>query len=180
MHPEILNIGDEIIVSPVGPGVITGFDRSGYPQVNKQAVGTCTRIDGAKYGPMELLRRPGDAGPAPSPVSPVSLSGSGAGLGVGGVAPVPEPVAAPVAPPIEPPAPTPAPPPVEAPAPAPIEPVAHSHEGETPVFEEVIIPPPAPEPTFENPAPRERQEISSSDVGSLDDVLGGSTTTDEN
>lgn len=132
LHPEYLNIGDPISHSPVGPGMVTGYNRQGYPLVNGQAVGTCTRADGAKFGPMQQLRKPDDGfvqtelsdgtvGPAPSKFTvPVMTTQNASGLVSGGpLTSEPEPSPAPA----EPPAPEPAPSPETAPpSPPPAEP----------------------------------------------------------
>lgn len=112
MHPTILNIGDEVSGSPVGPGKVTGFTSQGYPLVNGMATGTLTRIDGAKYGPFGTLSVPHDRTVKGRTIEPVSsLYGDPHPSRFANPAAVspPAPVAAPV--------PAPAPTPVAAPAP---------------------------------------------------------------
>jgi len=118
MDPKVLNIGDQVAYSSVGPGFVTGFHKNGYPEVNGKAVGNLVRIDGAKYGSAGTLALPTDAQPAQTPVAAVSTMFGGAALAE----------TKPSAPPTEPP-PTPAPPAVvesvaKAPAEAPSEPAS--------------------------------------------------------
>lgn len=73
MDREILNIGDVVTDSNVGPGVVSGFYR-GYPQVNGKAVGQLTRADGQKYGPTGRLRLPEDKRLPDVPVQAVGIN----------------------------------------------------------------------------------------------------------
>lgn len=47
-------IGDKIIASPVGPGVITSITPRGFPKVDDVAVAWLCREDGAIFNPHEL------------------------------------------------------------------------------------------------------------------------------
>lgn len=103
MDPKVLNIGDTVAHSSVGPGAITGF-QGNYPMVNGKAVGNLTRTDGRKFGGMASELTLANAAP-PNPVSPVGVHNA-PGLSTPGTpTPAPPPPAPPVAPPV---APTPA------------------------------------------------------------------------
>lgn len=70
MDPRVLNIGDTVEHSSVGPGVVTGFYNS-YPMVNDKAVGNLQRTDGAKFGVGGSLALPSAVVPVVKPVAAV-------------------------------------------------------------------------------------------------------------
>jgi hypothetical protein len=51
MDQDYINIGDAITTSPVGRGVVTGFNKEDYALVNSTAVAWCIRSDKQAYNP---------------------------------------------------------------------------------------------------------------------------------
>jgi hypothetical protein len=162
MDENVLNIGDTVAESGVGPGTVDGFDRNGYPMVNGQAVGRLTRTDGRRFGGSAgTLRSPDNAGAKREPVQPVGTTGVGVNTahapatainaGLTTVHPVPAPTAAPEPPP----APAePAPAPVGPPAEAPSEPQAPVETpAATPVATQAAETPAEPASAPAKPAP---------------------------
>jgi hypothetical protein len=52
-----LEVGDRLIDSPVGAGILTDVTEAGYPRVNHVAVTWCEREDGAKWSRNALESR---------------------------------------------------------------------------------------------------------------------------
>lgn len=48
---DTIEEGDEVIQSPVGPGIVTDISAAGYPIVNDVAVAWCVMADGGVFNP---------------------------------------------------------------------------------------------------------------------------------
>ena len=69
---EYINVGDPILYSPVGRGVVTAFTDAGYAQVNGIAVGWCERSDGKVFNPTGIGAKAGNLQRGPRPLVPPS------------------------------------------------------------------------------------------------------------
>jgi hypothetical protein len=51
LNPNLIEVNDPIVDSPVGRGIVTGVTDAGFPQVNHVAVAWLQRADGAFFDP---------------------------------------------------------------------------------------------------------------------------------